>query len=58
MNTFKKYFPWFLLFTAVFVGAWLFRRAVVQANAGVRPPGSWVTDLGGTETILPNYSGL
>ena len=47
---------WIILF--IFAGLVLWFRSTARARQPVQGDGAWVNDLGGKETVLPNYSGL
>lgn len=56
MNFLRKYWPWLLVAGVVLV---LYARS--KATTRTTPlvgDGAWVADVGGQQTILPNYSGL
>ncbi len=56
MKLLKEY--WWLILLVLVVAYKLGRVFEARKIASERPPGSWVSDIGGTETVLPNYSGL
>ena len=55
MNTLKKHWPWLLIgVVGLLVYVWTRPKTPVPISGN----GLWVSQMGGKETILPNYSGL